>query len=82
MSDKSPSWFLKEVQELTGRMSALISILLYLALKVFLFFQVLKKNKTFCWDDYCQQYFEELKKSVLVSSEAGKTLYLCPVFVG
>ncbi|MDV3201237.1 MAG: RNase H-like domain-containing protein, partial [Sweet potato little leaf phytoplasma] len=70
-----------EVQVLTGRVAALSRFLSQAAKKALLWYQLLKKNKDFHWDDHCERAFNELKEylaspPVLTSPMIGETLYL------
>ena len=78
---------IKEVQSLTGRMTALGRFLSRLAKKGELaekglpFYKVLSKVKNFVWDDKCQEAFNKLKEHlasppVLTKAQQGKPLYL------
>ncbi|VFQ83903.1 unnamed protein product [Cuscuta campestris] len=73
----------KEVQRLTGRLTALNRFLSKLAEKAHPFFTIIKKRATFKWTQECQVAFEELKRylaspPVLSEPEPGDvlTLYL------
>nr|XP_025682208.1 uncharacterized protein LOC112783462 [Arachis hypogaea] len=72
---------IKEVQRLTGRLAALSRFLPCLASKSFSFFQCLKKNTTFQWDENCEMAFNSLKQflsepPVLQKPKVGEPLYL------
>ncbi|XP_072056333.1 uncharacterized protein [Arachis hypogaea] len=72
---------IKEVQRLTGRLAALSRFLPCLAAKSASFFQCLRKNTTFHWNEDCEFAFQELKQflskpPVLHKPKVGETLYL------
>ena len=52
----------KEVQSLTGRVAALNRFILKATDKCLPFFELLKGNKKFLWDDKCEQVFKVLKE--------------------
>ena len=51
-----------EVQSLTGRVAALNTFISKATYKCLLFFDSLKGNKRFLWDDKCEQAFKALKE--------------------
>ncbi|XP_016165249.1 uncharacterized protein LOC107607864 [Arachis ipaensis] len=72
---------IKEVQRLTGRLAALSRFLPCLASKSSNFFQCLRKNTTFQWDENCEAAFTSLKEilskpPVLQKPKIGEPLYL------
>ena len=52
----------KEVQSLTGRVAALNRFISKATNKCLPFFEALKGNKRFLWDDKCEQAFKALKE--------------------
>ncbi|XP_022869246.1 uncharacterized protein LOC111388701 [Olea europaea var. sylvestris] len=71
----------KEVQKLTGRVTALNKFMSRAADKWFPFFKVLRENRNFEWDEEYERAFHELKKMlasppILTKHEHGDTLYL------
>ena len=71
----------KEVQSLTGKMTALSRFILRAIDKCLPFFDSLKDSKRFLWADKCEQAFRLLKEylsKLLLLSKAGKgePLYL------
>ena len=71
----------KKVQSLTGRVTALSRFISRATDKCIPFFDALKGNKRFSWDEKCEQAFRALKeylsKSLLLSKHVdGKPLYL------
>ena len=52
----------KEVQSLTGRVATLNRFIFKATNKCLLFFDSLKRNKRFLWDDKCEQAFRALKE--------------------
>jgi hypothetical protein len=72
---------IKEVQQLTGRIAALMRFLPASARKCLPFFRTLRHEEEFHWNTECQEAFQELKKIlssslVLSRPDPGKTLYL------
>ena len=53
---------MKEVQSLTGRVAALSRFISRATDKCLPFFDALKGNKRFLWDDKCEQAFKSLKE--------------------
>jgi len=79
--DMSTPRNIKEVQSLTGRMTALGRFLTRLAEKGLPFYKVLSKLKNFVWDEQCQEAFRKLKEylalpPVLTKPQQGEPLYL------
>ena len=77
---RSPSTT-KEVQSLTGRVTALSKFILRATNKCLPFFDSLKGSKRFLWDDICEQEFKALKEhlskpSLLSKPVEGEPLYL------
>ncbi|XP_052195975.1 uncharacterized protein LOC127803624 [Diospyros lotus] len=71
----------KEVQSLTGRMTALGRFLSRLAEKGLPFYKVLSKANNFEWNSECQRAFEKLKEHlatppVLTKPKPGEPLYI------
>ena len=71
----------KEVQSLTGRVAALNRFISKATDKCLPFFESLKGNKRFLWDDKCEQAFRALKeylgKTPLLSKlDEGKPFFL------
>ena len=71
----------REVQRLTGRIAALNRFISRSTDKCLPFYQLLRANKRFEWDDACKKAFAELKQylmtlPVLAKPEEGETLYL------
>ena len=71
----------KDVQKLTGRVAALNRFISRSSDKCHSFFQVLRKNQKFVWDEKCEQALQELKNymmspPLLSKPEDGETLYL------
>ncbi|KAG7583597.1 Ribonuclease H domain [Arabidopsis suecica] len=76
----SPKNF-KEVQRLTGRIAALNRFISRSTDKSLPFYQILKGNKGFLWDEKCEEAFGQLKAylttpPVLSKSEVDEKLYL------
>ncbi|KAK7281396.1 hypothetical protein RIF29_09353 [Crotalaria pallida] len=72
---------LKEVQQLTGRVAALSRFLSQAARKALPWYQLLRKNKEFLWDEHYEQAFVQLKEylsspPVLHSPLPGENLIL------
>ncbi|GMH02617.1 hypothetical protein Nepgr_004456 [Nepenthes gracilis] len=61
--DMNPSWTVKEIQKLTGRLAALSRFLAKSAEKYLPFFRALRGSKAsrFRWTDKCEEAFQELK---------------------
>ncbi|MCI30020.1 hypothetical protein A2U01_0051229, partial [Trifolium medium] len=71
----------KEVQQLTGRIAALLKFLSYVGEKAFHFFATLKSGEWFNWTNKCEVAFQHLKKflaspPILTRPQAGKPLQL------
>ncbi|KFK44313.1 hypothetical protein AALP_AA1G241900 [Arabis alpina] len=71
----------REVQRLTGRIAALNRFISRSTDRSLPFYQLLRGNKAFVWDDKCEAAFNELKAyrttpPVLSKPEHGETLYL------
>ncbi|KAF8047629.1 hypothetical protein N665_2912s0001 [Sinapis alba] len=71
----------REIQRLTGRVAALNRFISKSTDKCLPFYELLRGNKRFLWDEVCEQAFAALKQylttpSVLVKPDAGDTLYL------
>ena len=71
----------KEVQSLTGIVVALSRFISRATNKCLLFFDSLKGNKKFLWDDNCEQAFRSLKEylsksPLLLKPVEGELLYL------
>ncbi|XP_010513400.1 PREDICTED: uncharacterized protein LOC104789393 [Camelina sativa] len=71
----------REVQRLTGRIAALNRFIARSTDKCLPFYQLLRGNKDFHWDEECEIAFRQLKEyltchPVLVKPEDGETLYL------
>ncbi|CAH9057530.1 unnamed protein product, partial [Cuscuta europaea] len=71
----------KEVQRLTGRLTALNRFLSRSAERALPFFQIMRKANSFKWTTECQEAFDELKRylsspPVLSKPRAGETLFL------
>ncbi|XP_010462569.1 PREDICTED: uncharacterized protein LOC104743154 [Camelina sativa] len=71
----------REVQRLTGRIAALNRFISRSTDKCLPFYQLLRSNKKFEWDDKCESAFQELKNylatpPVLAKPDQGETLYL------
>ena len=71
----------KEVQSLTGRVEALSRFISRATDKCLPFFDSLKGNKRFLWDDKCEQVFRSLKEylsklPLLSKPIEGEPLYL------
>ncbi|XP_027121584.1 uncharacterized protein [Coffea arabica] len=79
--DMAPPRSIKEVQRLTGRMSALNRFISRSAVRGLPFFRILKAPKDFQWTEECQKAFTDLKAYLaelpaLTASERGKTPFL------
>ncbi|PNY11290.1 gag-pol polyprotein [Trifolium pratense] len=77
---RSPS-SVKEVQQLTGRITALSRFLSCTGEKAFPFFTYLKKSERFSWTPQCEEAFKQLKEflaslPILTRLIPGNTLYL------
>ena len=71
----------REVRRLTGRIAALNRFISRSTDKCLPFYQLLRANKRFKWDDDCEKAFAELKQylttpPVLAKPKEGETLYL------
>ncbi|XP_019096313.1 PREDICTED: uncharacterized protein LOC104767301 [Camelina sativa] len=71
----------REVQRLTGRIAALNRFISRSTDKCLPFYQLLRSNKKFEWDEKCESAFQELKHylatpPVLAKPDQGETLYL------
>ncbi|GAU24437.1 hypothetical protein TSUD_364210 [Trifolium subterraneum] len=71
----------KEVQQLTGRITALSRFLSCAGEKAFHFFATLKSGERFTWSDKCEEAFQQLKvflasPSILTRPQLGSPLYL------
>lgn len=71
----------REVQTLTGRITAQTRFISRSTDKCLLFYQLLHGNRKFDWDEKCEDAFRQLKKylttpSILSKPENGETLYL------
>ncbi|XP_075475781.1 uncharacterized protein LOC142511886 [Primulina tabacum] len=62
MMDMPSPQSVRDVQKLTGRIAALSRFISRSAHRSYPFFQVLRKVQKFCWDDKCEQAFQDLKK--------------------
>ena len=72
---------IKEVQSLTGRMTALERFLSHLVENDLPFYKALSKAKNFIWDEECQEAFSKLKEHlasppVLIKPRQREPLYL------
>ncbi|KAF8053852.1 hypothetical protein N665_1370s0002 [Sinapis alba] len=72
---------LREIQRLTGRVAALNRFISRSTDKCLPFYELLRGNKKFLWDEVCEQAFSALKQyfttpPVLTKPDAGDTLYL------
>ncbi|KAL1223377.1 RNA-directed DNA polymerase-like protein [Cardamine amara subsp. amara] len=71
----------REIQRLTGRIAALNRFISRSTDKCLPFYQLLKGNKKFLWDDSCEEAFKQLKSylsepPILSKPVVGETLYL------
>ncbi|KAF8100612.1 hypothetical protein N665_0220s0016 [Sinapis alba] len=71
----------REIQRLTGRVAALNRFISRSTDKCLPFYELLRGNKKFLWDEVCEQAFSALKQylttpPVLAKPDAGDTLYL------
>ncbi|KFK39802.1 hypothetical protein AALP_AA3G290100, partial [Arabis alpina] len=71
----------REVQRLTGRIAALNRFISRSTDRSLPFYQLLRGNKSFAWDDKCESAFQDLKQyltttPILSKPELGETLYL------
>ncbi|XP_072054271.1 uncharacterized protein [Arachis hypogaea] len=72
---------LKEIQKLTGRLTALSRFLGASAQKAIPFFKLMKKGTPFKWETECEEAFQHFKKvltepPILAKPQTGETLYL------
>ncbi|XP_073131021.1 uncharacterized protein [Henckelia pumila] len=72
---------IKEVQRLTGRITALARFIARSAHRSYNFFQVLRKAQRFGWTEQCEQAFQDLKEHlaslpILVKPEPGEILWV------
>ncbi|XP_074323923.1 putative mitochondrial protein AtMg00860 [Apium graveolens] len=72
---------IRDIQKLTGRLSALWRFISRLAEKALPFFAVLKGSKNFEWGPECQRAFEEVKEyltkaPLLMRPDPKETLHL------
>ena len=73
--------FVKEIQRLTGRITALNRFISRSVDKCLPFFKLLRNSTRFIWDGQCEKAFANLKPHLsspllLVSPEMGEKLYL------
>ena len=71
----------REVQRLTGRIAALNRFISRSTDKCLPFYDLLRGNKKFIWNERCEEAFEQLKRylmtpPVLAKPDKGDTLYL------
>ncbi|KAL1218058.1 hypothetical protein V5N11_017213 [Cardamine amara subsp. amara] len=71
----------REIQRLTGRIAALNRFISRSTDKCLPFYQLLKGNKKFLWDDSCEEAFKQLKSylsepPILSKPVVEETLYL------
>jgi hypothetical protein len=76
-----PSAHIKDVQKLTGSLSALSRFISRLAERALPFFKLLRKSDPFSWTEEAERAFQELKQHlvslpILVAPEPGEPLYL------
>nr|XP_025677746.1 uncharacterized protein LOC112777556 [Arachis hypogaea] len=72
---------LKDIQKLTGKLTALSRFLGASAQKAIPFFKLMKKGTPFKWETECEEAFQHFKKTlseppILAKPQAGETLYL------
>nr|XP_025678495.1 uncharacterized protein LOC112778389 [Arachis hypogaea] len=72
---------LRDVQKLTGRLTALSRFLGASAQKAIPFFKLMKKGAPFVWKEECEMAFQHFKKTlaeppILAKPQTGETLYL------
>ncbi|XP_057746490.1 uncharacterized protein LOC130965746 [Arachis stenosperma] len=72
---------LKDIQKLTGRLTALSRFLGASAQKAIPFFKLMKKGIPFKWEKECEEAFQHFKKvltepPILAKPQTGETLYL------
>ncbi|XP_072080975.1 uncharacterized protein [Arachis hypogaea] len=72
---------LKEIQKLTGRLTALSRFLGASAQKAIPFFKLMKKGTPFKWEIECEEAFQHFKRvlaepPILAKPQTGETLYL------
>ncbi|XP_057740563.1 uncharacterized protein LOC130957736 [Arachis stenosperma] len=72
---------LKEIQKLTGRLTALSRFLGASAQKAIPFFKLMKKGTPFKWEAECEEAFQHFKRilaepPILAKPQTGETLYL------
>ncbi|XP_072089167.1 uncharacterized protein [Arachis hypogaea] len=72
---------LKDIQKLTGRLTALSRFLGASAQKAIPFFKLMKKGTPFKWETECEEAFQHFKKvltepPILAKPQTGETLYL------
>ncbi|RYQ82848.1 hypothetical protein Ahy_B10g101409 [Arachis hypogaea] len=72
---------LRDVQKLTGRLTALSRFLGASAQKAIPFFKLMKKGAPFVWKEECEVAFQHFKKTlaeppILAKPQTGETLYL------
>ncbi|XP_072071627.1 uncharacterized protein [Arachis hypogaea] len=72
---------LKEIQKLTGRLTALSRFLGASAQKAIPFFKIMKKGTPFKWETECEEAFQHFKKvlaepPILAKPQTGETLYI------
>jgi hypothetical protein len=76
-----PLAHIKDVQKLTGSLTALSRFISRLAERALPFFKLLRKSSPFSWIEEAEQAFQELKQHlvslpILVAPEPGELLYL------
>jgi len=69
----------KEVQQLTGRMTALSCFFSASGDKEYPYFQYLKKNNRFAWTDECERAFIKLKEYLASPLVLGKPIPGVPI---
>ncbi|XP_015953826.1 uncharacterized protein LOC127747537 [Arachis duranensis] len=72
---------LKDIQKLTGRLTALSRFLGASAQKAIPFFKLMKKGTPFKWETECEEAFQHFKRvlaepPILAKPQTGETLYL------